>query len=182
MALFLADQAVRATRRFTVWTGLADEDSAPDGDEEVAADDAQAEPDEREFVDLDADEVEPGSVATFAAPPGRPPAPAKKEVRTYTLAELDEQDAEPIDDAPAPRRARKAPPRTARSTLALMAPDMVGTELSDAADDLPDDREAWIEAWNGMMVGDAPTGAVGRAVGRHGRERVYTLLRTLLGT
>lgn len=188
MAAFLADQAVRATRRFTFWSAADDEAPIDEGDAAAEVAEGQApDPDaESEFVDLDDDDTEAGDVAAFVPPkpaPAAPPAPARKAPRTYTLAEMPDEDAEPLDEpAPPPRAARRAPPRTARATLAQRAPDLVGTELAAVADELPDDREVWIDAWNGMMVGDSPTGPVGRAMARHGRERVYTLLRLLLGT
>lgn len=186
MALHLADQAVRATRRFTLWTASDDEDEDLEAEDDASPEAPSGLAAESEFVDLEGEETEAGEAATFSPPKPAPPpspAPARKAPRTYTLAELPDEDAEPLDEpAPPPRAARRAPPRTARATLAQRAPDLVGTDLAAAADDLPDDREVWIDAWNGMMVGETPTGPVGRAMARHGRERVYTLLRLLLGT
>ena len=185
MALFLADQAVRATRRFTLWTASDDEDPDdldPLDDDEPAdlsamrdfAGAVMAPMQTEDFADLD-----PADQPAAAAPAPPPPPPRSKAVPLSELPEWGEM--EPPEPAPAPRP-RRAPPRTARATLAQRAPDLIGTELTAAADDLPDDREVWIDAWNGMMVGETPTGPVGRAMARHGRECVYTLLRLLLGT
>jgi hypothetical protein len=180
MALFLADQAVRATRRFTVWT--AGDDDGQDDDEDQDEEQgplADGEDGARDFVDLEDDQAQAGGVV--ARPP--PPPAEPKRPKAVPLSELLDQDDEPHDDEPPPvRRPRRAPPRTARPALAAVSPDMVGTELAEVADDLPDDRAAWIDGWNEMVSGGTPTGAVGRAMAKHGREIVYTLLRTLLGT
>lgn len=178
MACFLADQAVRATRRFTLWTA-GDDDGQGDDDQDEEQGPLDGENDALDFVDLEDDQVQTGGVVARPVPP----APEPKRPKAVPLSELLDQDDDPLDDElPPVRRARRAPPRTARPALAAVSPDMVGTELAEVADDLPADRSVWIDGWNEMVSGGAPTGAVGRAVAKHGREIVYTLLRKLLGT
>lgn len=50
-----------------------------------------------------------------------------------------------------------------------------------AADDLPDERQVWIEGWNAMMTGAEMPGPVARAVKTHGHAPVRALLAKLLG-
>ena len=74
MALFLADQAVRAARRFTLWTATEDEEGegVAEADDDPYAEQPAAADEDADFVDLP-DEDEPPAPAP--PPPARPPAP-----------------------------------------------------------------------------------------------------------
>ena len=181
MSLFLADQAIRATRRFTLWTAAAEEEEQDDEDDAEAHDDPLAlEPDpDADFVDLE-DELSDAARAAYRlmAPAA---APEPKRPKALPLSERPDEDLDVEPPEPA-RRARRAPPRSARAALTQIRPEMTGTELADIAEELPDDRALWIDAWNGLMSGaDLPAQAA-RAVKRHGRDKLHALLRMLLGT
>ena len=177
MALFLADRAVRATRRFTLWTA-GDDDGQDDDEDHVDEPDAlDGEDDERDFVDLEDDQVQASAVV---ARPASPP-PEPKRPKAVPLSELLDQDDEPLDEPAPVRRPRRAPPRTARHALQALAPAWVEEPTWRAADDLPDDRPTWIDAWNAIMTGSDMPSPVARAIRQHGHEVVRGLLAKLLG-
>lgn len=184
MALFLADQAVRATRRFTLWT-TSDDDEDLDALDDDAPTDLSA---MRDFAGAvmapqrteDFDDIDPVESSVVAAPPAPEP-PRSKAVPLSELPEWGEVEAP--EPAPAPRVRR--PPRTARHALQQVWTNRVwqegDDELSLAADALPDDRPTWIDAWNAMMTGSEMPQVVARAIRQHGHETVRGLLAKLLG-
>lgn len=188
MALFLCDQAVRATRRFTLWTA---DDNAEAEDAALEDDDVFAPseplpplPDDGpgpDFVDVDeVPAAPPPEPAPVVKPPPRPkPGAPRLAAPVFTRAELDEDD---LDDEPAPRRpARKAPPRSAASALVQACGGHADEAACAIANDLPGERQLWIEGWNAMMgSGDMPP-AVAAAVRKHGHRDVRGVLGVLLG-
>ena len=184
MATWIADQAVRASRRFTLWTAAEDEeaegmdeaDDAPYAEQPAAVDEDEY----ADFVDLPDEDESP---APPPPPAPRPPAPkpgAPRLAAPVPQRPYDPDADELYDEPPAPKP-RRAPPRTARSALAQLGQGHVDAQLATVADDLPDERQVWIEGWNAMMTGSEMPGPVARALKTYGHAPVRALLAKLLG-
>ena len=180
MATWIADQAVRASRRFTLWTATEDEEGkgVDEADDDPYAEQPTGGDEDADFVDLP-DEDEP------PAPPPAPRPPAPKPGAPRLAAPVPQRpydpDADELYDEPPAPKPRRAPPRTARSALAQLGQGHVDAQLATVADDLPDERQVWIEGWNAMMTGSEMPGPVARALKTHGHAPVRALLAKLLG-
>lgn len=180
MATWIADQAVRASRRFTLWTATEDEEGegVDESDDDPYAEQPAAVDEDADFVDLP-DEDDPPS------PPPAPRPPAPKPGAPRLAAPVPQRpydpDADELYDEPPAPKPRRAPPRTARSALAQLGQGHVDAQLATVADDLPDERQVWIEGWNAMMTGSEMPGPVARALKTHGHAPVRALLAKLLG-
>jgi hypothetical protein len=179
---WIADQAVRASRRFTLWTATEDEEGegVDEADDDPYAEQPAAVDEDADFVDLPDEDESP---APPPPPAPRPPAPkpgAPRLAAPVPQRPYDPDADELYDEPPAPKP-RRAPPRTARSALAQLGQGHVDAQLATVADDLPDERQIWIEGWNAMMTGSEMPGPVARALKTHGHAPVRALLAKLLG-
>ena len=166
MATWLADQGVRMTRRFGVVAATADEPEDVERPGEVGADVYDEEP-------------EPAVEGQRWATPGdqAEKTPTRPVAVPSTPAGPDDAAA----DGNAPRRARRAAVRNAAGALSQVFSGMPPAHLAAVADDLPDDRAVWIEAWNAMAGGGEFPGGAERARAAHGDAGLRALLRALLG-
>jgi hypothetical protein len=182
MATWIADQAVRASRRFTLWTATADEEGAgvDEADDDPYAEQPAAVDEDADFVDLP-DEDEPPTPAPPPAPRPATPKPGAPRLAAPVPQRPYDPDADELYDEPPAPKPRRAPSRTARSSLAQLGQGHVDAQLATVADDLPDDRQVWIDGWNAMMTGSEMPGPVARALKTHGHAPVRALLARLLG-